>query len=305
MYLLMLLATFMASIYGYNLSARPDYDRDIAYKKAMAVIFKFSMQERAMRQIFVDINQGGFVTGEGNSVPFLLPGDMLYADASSSKARDNEYTHTFLHQDGGDAQIIYLRKRDSQGNSNGPNAEDYIRLGTEIYNGDDMVTMYMCMDKPLNEDGSSFCVSSTDSDGNYTGSCCDIGDMNRYIISFKKLDPRWINRVTGDATIDMVRALSDREYYDNTGVIRWMKSPETNKNAWVFKGKISFLPVYADDMAEWNDKYQNMVNYPAELRNRATWTMPDDVFDQHFFKGLDGKEICTATQPCLFRINNI
>lgn len=304
MYLLMLLATFMASIYGYNLSARPDYDRDIAYKKAVAVIFKFSMQERAMRQIFVDIFQGDFVTGEGNPVPFALPGDMLYADASSSKARDNEYTHTFLHQDGGDEQIIYLRKRDNRGSSNGPNAKDYIRLGTSIYNGDEMATIILCLNKPLNEEDSSFCVSSTDADGNYTDSCCQDGTSTRYVVSFKRLDPRWVNRITGDATMDMVKALNDRAYHDNTGVIRWMKSPETNKNAWVFKGKISFIPVYADDMEKWDKEHGNMVNYPAMMRNRAIWTLPDNVFDQHFFKALDGQEICTATQPCLFRINN-
>ncbi len=305
MYLLMLLATFMASIYGYNLSARPDYDRDIAYKKAAAVIFKFSMQERAMRQIFVDILQGGFVTGDGTSVSFLLPGDMLYADASSSAASDNEYIHTFLHQDGGDDLIIYLRQKDSQGNSNGSNAKDYIRMGTNVYNGDEMVTMFMCMDKPLNESGSSFCTSATDEDGNYTSSCCDDSDMSRYVISYKKLDPRWVNRVSGDATMDMIKALNEREYYDNTGVIRWMKSSETNQNAWVFKGKISFLPVYADDMEEWDETYENMVNYPAEMRNRAMWTMPTDVFDKDFFIGLDGEKICSETQPCLFRINNI
>lgn len=307
MYLLMLLATFMASIYGYNLSARPDYDRDIAYKKAVSVLFKFSMQERAMRQIFVDIFQGGFVTGDGNTVPFALPGDMLYADASSSKARDNELIHTFLHQDGSEAQIIYLRRKDRKG-SNNPHSKNYIRSDMEIYNGDEMATKLLCVTKPLNESGTDYCVSATDTDadGNtyYTSSCCTGGASESYLISYKKLDPRWVNRVTGDVSLDFFRALADREYHDNTGVIRWTKSPETNKEAWVFRGKISFLPVYADEMAEWNEQYQNMVNYPAERRNRAMWTLPD-FFDKHFFKSLDGEEICNENQPCLMRIQNI
>ena len=48
MYLMMLLATFMSAIYGYNLSVRSDYDRDIAKKKAMAVIYKFNHQHAAV-----------------------------------------------------------------------------------------------------------------------------------------------------------------------------------------------------------------------------------------------------------------
>lgn len=301
MYLLMLLATFMASIYGYNLSARPDYDRDIAYKKAMSMVFKFSMQEKAMRSIFGDIFEGNLVTGEGNSVPLAWPGDMLYADASSSKARDNEYTHVFLHQDG-DSQIIYLRRKDAKG-SNNPNGKNYLRLGMKVYNGDEMVTKLLCMDKPVNESGADYCVSPTDGDGNYTGSCCDgIAEGRRYIVSYKKLDPRFVSRATGEGTLDLMRALNERDYHESTGVIRWMKSPETNKEAWVFRGKIGFLPVYADDMEEW-DEHNPGAGYPVELRNRSMWTLPD-FFDKNFFTGLDGEKICDVNQPCLFRIQN-
>lgn len=74
MYLLMLLATFMASIYGYNLSARPDYDRDIAKKKAASIIFKFGYQFKAVRMVIVDIINGNFKAADGADIPVDFAG---------------------------------------------------------------------------------------------------------------------------------------------------------------------------------------------------------------------------------------
>lgn len=123
----------------------------------------------------------------------------------------------------------------------------------------------------------------------------------------QKLDARWINRISGEVTLDFIKALAPKVYYDNIGVIRWGKTPGKNEMAWQFRGKINFLPVYADDLEEWQDKTNNTQSYPVERRNRAEWTLPVWIFGKDFFQSkVNGKmeTICDENQPCLFKIQS-
>ena len=304
MYLLMLLATFMASLYGYNLSARPDYDRDIARKKAAAVIFKFTIQHNAVRKILVNINIGGFKADDGADIPWSMPGDVFYADFDAGNVQDNEDVHLFIKQEGNDEHLILLRDKDNTGHIN-PGSKNYLMTGRQVYDGDEMASKIICVDKALNESDSKYCTSATDADGNVTQSCCNMGGLGgRYIISYKQLDARWINRVTGDVSLDFVQAINKKLYYDNVGVIRWREPIGGNKKAWQFKGKINFLPVYADDLEKWNKEHNNAVNYPVEYRNRSEWTLPDWIFKEDFFVGKNGNKICDKDHPCLFKIQS-
>lgn len=304
MYLLMLLATFMASLYGYNLSARPDYDRDIARKKAAAVIFKFTIQHDAIRKILVYINLGGFKADDGADIPWSMPGDVFYADFDAGNVQDNEDIHLFIKQEGNDEHLILLRDKDNAGRLN-PGSRNYLMTGRQVYDGDEMATKIICIDKPLNESGSKYCTSNTDSDGNVTKSCCTMGGLGgRYIISYKQLDARWINRITGDVSLDFVQAINKKLYYDNVGVISWKAPIGGTKKAWQFRGKINFLPVYADDLEKWNKEHNNAVNYPVEKRNRSEWTLPDWIFTEDFFVGKGGEKVCDADHPCLFKIQS-
>ena len=304
MYLLMLLATFMASLYGYNLSARPDYDRDVARKKAAAIIFKFTLQHNAVRKILVDIGNGEFVSNDASEIPWNLPGDVFYADFSSSSVQDNEDIHLFIKQEGQDEHLIYLRSQNNKGDLN-PDGRDYLMFGRQVYDGEEMATKIICLDKPLNETDSKYCESTKDEDGNVTASCCNSGGNDaKYIISYKRLDARWVNRITGDVGLDFVRALNQKLYYDNIGVIRWTKPEGSSDKAWVFRGKINFLPVYANDLDQWNEDHQNSLNYPVENRNRSEWILPDWIFTENFFTGKNGNLICDANRPCLFKIQN-
>lgn len=304
MYLLMLLATFMASIYGYNLSARPDYDRDIARKKAAAVVFKFTIQHNAIRKILIDISIGGYKAADGADIPWSLPGDVFYADFDAPNVQDNEDIHLFIKQDGNDEHLIYLRAKNNRNQLN-PDGRDYLMAGRQVYDGSEMATKIICVDKALNETDSKYCVSSADADGNITDSCCNMKGLGgRYIISYKQLDARWVNRITGDVSLDFVQAINKKLYYDNIGVIRWRRPIGGTKEAWQFKGKINFLPVYADDLEKWNQEHNNAVNYPVEHRNRSEWTLPDWIFKQDFFEGKNGDLICDANRPCLFKIQS-
>lgn len=306
MYLLMLLATFMASIYGYNLSARPDYDRDIAKKKAASIIFKFGYQFKAVRMVIVDIINGNFKAADGADIPWILPGDMFYARFDASGVDDNEDIHTFVNQQGSE-HLVYLRAKNKQGQDN-IGAKDYLMAGRRVYDGSEMGFKILCLDKPMNENGSKNCISTTDADGNITKSCCHVlQDGWRYMVAYKKLDARWINRISGEVTLDFIKALAPKVYYDNIGVIRWGKTPGKNEMAWQFRGKINFLPVYADDLEEWQDKTNNTQSYPVERRNRAEWTLPVWIFGKDFFQSkVNGKmeTICDENQPCLFKIQS-
>ena len=207
MYLLMLLATFMASIYGYNLSARPDYDRDIAKKKAASIIFKFGYQFKAVRMVIVDIINGNFKAADGADIPWILPGDMFYARFDASGVDDNEDIHTFVNQQGSE-HLVYLRAKNKQGQDN-IGAKDYLMAGRRVYDGSEMGFKILCLDKPMNENGSKNCISTTDADGNITKSCCHVlQDGGRYMVAYKKLDARWINRISGEVTLDFIKALA-------------------------------------------------------------------------------------------------
>lgn len=188
MYLLMLLATFMASIYGYNLSARPDYDRDIAKKKAASIIFKFGYQFKAVRMVIVDIINGNFKAADGADIPWILPGDMFYARFDANGVDDNEDIHTFVNQQGSE-HLVYLRAKNKQGQDN-IGAKDYLMAGRRVYDGSEMGFKILCLDKPMNENGSKNCISTTDADGNITKSCCHVlQDGGRYMVAYKNLTP--------------------------------------------------------------------------------------------------------------------
>lgn len=309
MYLLMLLATFMASLYGYNLSARPDYDRDIVKKKAMAVVYKFTNQHRTIRQLALDIFSEEAVDSDGNDVSVLLPGDIFYADASDPDAQDNEDIHTFLKQnDNGHINkfLFYLRTKNKNGDVNpGGNNKDYLIAGRQVFDGSEMLSMILCLDKPMQETDSKFCESQRDGEGHLIKSCCNENpEGGKYIISYKKLDARWINRISSDVNFDFTRAFENKSYYDNIGVISWKKAVGDTDNAWHFRGKINFRPAYAKELEEWEDQYGDAIAFPVEKRNLAGWKLPTHIFTQSFFVDKDGNPICTSHQPCLFKIQS-
>ncbi len=295
MYLLMLLATFMSAIYGYNLSARPDYDRDVAKKKAASVIYKFTFQHTTLRRLAIRISHSEYKDKKG--VAWVLPGDLFYAISNDTSVKDSEDLHTMFNQSGVEA-LFFLRAKDHKEHDT-PDGEDYLGIGRSIYDGSEMASQIICLDKPMNEAGSKFCTAPVDGEGNVTGTCCNGAKGGRYLVSYKRLDARWLNRISGDVSIDFTKALNAKDYYDNIGVVKW------KNGAWQFRGKLNFPPVYADDMDKWEEDHKGTKDerYPAELKKRTVWTLPP-VFTSDFFKskGRNGstKELCK--DGCLFRI---
>lgn len=279
MYLLMLLATFMSAIYGYNLSARPDYDRDIVRKKAASVVYRFTFQHFTARWLAFYISSG--VSPYSDRISFIMPGDLLYA-------KEGEDDVIIVKQQGGSGIEFDLGE--------GDNGLKLLVRGRALYPGDDMASKIVCVDKPMYEEDSKMCSMAgfgSDEDG-YTGTCCGTSmDGGRYLVSFKRLDPRWINRMTGKPSGDFIHSMHQKDYSENLGIINW------DGENWQFVGKLRFEPTYHEAMIEWEKEHNNSM-YPAIYRQKNRWTLPNAIFDKDFFK-VNNVNLCEQT-GCLFKI---
>ena len=211
MYIVILLMTYVAAIYEYNLSVRQDYDRDIMRKKASAVFYKFDIQHtRALNAI-------GYVTGlkrTDNDLPvdstFPQP-NMIFA-ASYDKCqgiqdcKDKNYHSTTLFFKSGDDYVpIYLRPECEdcfpcdgtdedcsiksedgtviRGDSSRKYDDDggwyqriFMTLEQSFYYEDEMVSKLLCLSNNLYDEYEGLpindCESPKDPEGRLTGSCC-------------------------------------------------------------------------------------------------------------------------------------
>lgn len=255
--------------------------------------------------VIVDIINGNFKAADGADIPWILPGDMFYARFDASGVDDNEDIHTFVNQQGSE-HLVYLRAKNKQGQDN-IGAKDYLMAGRRVYDGSEMGFKILCLDKPMNENGSKNCISTTDADGNITKSCCHVlQDGGRYMVAYKNLTPggltgfrarlRWIlSKRWRRRCIMTISALSAGGR--RRAKTKWPGSFAANQ----------LLPVYADDLEEWQDKTNNTQSYPVERRNRAEWTLPVWIFGKDFFQSkVNGKmeTICDENQPCLFKIQS-
>jgi len=313
MYLLMLLATFVSAIYGYNLSARADYDRDIAKKKAMAIIYRFIFQDKSTATLLTNINHGMYKdTGYGLS--FVLPDDRVYADYNSSTLTDREKETTLFIQQVAPGAVgkdyFHLRASKKKGEEGASYQKklsaDVLEAGKKFYDGSVMVSKALCTDKHLGEDGSvdgtgipaKSCTPEQVTDpvtGEVTGvtkTCCV---KYTYLVSYRSLDARWVSRIHKGFNMDFMNALSDRNYTDNIGFITY------SDGQWHFKGKIHFEPVFYKDKSAWEAEHSGTSDYyPIAERNRTTWDLPKAVFDRNYFKDKNNNNMCD--EGCLFRI---
>lgn len=298
MYLLMLLATFMSAIYGYNLSVRPDYDRDVAHKKALGVIYKFVFQHTAAKDIATRAATGNFLATK--ALPWILPNDMMYADYSDTDNLDTVLTY----RQGNTEANINLRLKNRRNQLNGQGAEDFLSLGRTLFESGEMATKVLCLNGEMQETSTTSCTPGVDEDGNVISSCCGESVGGRYLVSYKRLDARFVNRVTGGVNMDFMKAVSEMGYNDNIGAIQW------KNGAWHFEGKINFHPVYAEDEDKWEEEHADDPDnryYPVDKRKRTVWKLPVHIFGQNFFQSKTGSGSSLAnicTQGCLFKIQN-
>lgn len=293
MYLLMLLATFMSAIYGYNLSIRPDYDRDIPHKKALAVQFKFNHQHSAAKKIA--LNAGAEVyTGKG--IPWMLPGDLIYADT----AELNNDKQVLVYKQGGHEVSIQVRKK--KNDVGGTEGDNIMRMGRTLFPSEMMTTQIVCPTKEIDEDDVGVaCEPTKDEEGGVTKTCC--GDATAYFVSYRILDARWLNRLTNKVNADFMWAVAKKSYAENIGVVNW----DNKRNAWVFTGKIGLYAVYRKDKEEFEKTHNGDEIYPTSKRNRTEWVLPNKVFKSDFFKYMKGNSLRNdmCKNGCLVKIEEI
>lgn len=295
MYLLMLLATYMSAIYGYNLSIRPDYDRDVAYKKAAAVVYKAAFQHDAAKKAIMNIQRGDY----NLTVPWTQPDDLVYAKDTTSK---NEENVVLEYKQGGEKLEIPLRAKGRLGEEF-TNGENILRPGRLLYDADMMVSKILCPSDEIDETTAlPKCTMPADPDGTVTGTCCGV-NFSAYLVSYRKLDARWLNRLTNSVSTDFMRIFNKEDYRNNIGVITW----NDKKNVWEFVGKINLVAVYRKDrdkFLEENKDNENIV-YPWEGMNRTMWTLPKNIFTKDFFTDAGGTDKNFCEHGCVFKIETI
>lgn len=300
MYLLMLLATFVSAIYGYNLSARPDYDRDVPRKKAMAVVHRFIAQHEAALAILQNIELGAYPALKEGALPWIMPGDLMYA-ADTAGTPDEGLVLSYKQQ-GNEAVDFYLRTKNRNGtDAVGEYIGRYLRQGRLLYDGDEMVSKVVCLPVVYLHEAEGMCLPEIDeTDGNVVGTCCN--DGGRFLVSYKKLDPRWLNKITNGVSLDFMRGLDFQKYEHNIGVV----SRQSNK--WIFSGKTNNYSSYYEDMKNWYEERKDDEGavgsiYPYELMKRNKWELPSKVFTDDFFRDAGGHDMCDV--GCLVKIQGI
>ena len=150
-------------------------------------------------------------------------------------------------------------------------------------------------------DGKQNCDSNTDDGGGVVGSCCK-NNTHRYIVTVRKMDARWINRLTNFVNSDFQRAVIEYPFSENIGFV-YRKG-----NQWQFEGRIKLLPVYIDDLRAWEEAHKNETDlqkrqFPTRYRNKHAWQMPRGFFTDDFFTFNGDAHFCD--NGCLFKIKQI
>lgn len=400
MYLMMLLATFMSAIYGYNLSVRSDYDRDIAKKKAMAVIYKFNHQHVAvvsaikhgmeLKSEYEWDGESGYHYLSDLDFTFPLPGATFSGHLTNANEEGaptefkstscpnclermifyrhkywqdgtlqdgtkpdypNEYPVENCGSDGFNCYPIALSTKLTFPATGIPSwikkyATDSLVLGQSVFDEDQMTSRLFCTDsirpgekqktdeygnpvtdengnpvmepvpvEPLSEcDMNPHLVEEL---GRYKGTCCENANK-KILVSYMKMDPRWVDRVTGELSMDFWNALVPQAFRDNIGIIKWLKDterrgtygedivdPEAGKEGWTFIGKLHYIEAYAPHMDAWVKKHGAAKSFPLSARRKTRWNLPHYFSDKKAFVDQWGNEMCTEPQGCLFRISEI
>ena len=347
MYLLILLMTYVSAIYEYNLSVRPDYDRDIARKKASAIFYKFDIQHAKVLST-ISFVRSRVDPGDNQVVdPSFPQPNMVFAGSqaectANTMCNNKKYHDTTLFFKQGTNYIpVYLRPEcplcvfcdgktnrcmvDNDGDgileSPGPSSEDCdyingswyqkIMLTNEesLYDETEMASKLLCLDNKLYEDPHD-CESTKDEYGNLIDSCCngtDAGRAYKVLVSYKRVDPRWLNRITNGIAMDFWRAIESRPFYTNIGIVQW----DEDKDKWIFRGKTSLFAAYHEKYDAWKaEEEQKMLEdstyvekaVPKYIKHVTEWELPSNVFDEDFFVDLRGNDMCKEN-GCIFRLN--
>ncbi len=331
MYFLMLLATFISAIYGYNLSPREDYERDLIYKKALSVLYKFMWQEHVVYKyalpVLNDEDGTSYERLHRNVVTKVTSGEKFYG-AMESDCDDCQPGKTLIMKPNvnipGSQNSWMHSKWKAQlagdiGSVNDDSDADFLPPGRSLYNGEEMMTKFLCL---KNGDLSDPDANIQSCDGQDHGSnsggdpsvdyCCQPA-YKKYLVSYKKIDVRFINRLSNTVAVDFYRIFTTRQAKENIGYIYW------DGTYWQFMGKIGLTDVYKDEIEAWNaddshyhieeDEEGNVISkklkisFPSYMKQKTRWTLNNNAFNEGYFTDKNNNAMCG--HGCLFRIREI
>ncbi len=177
MYLWVVIATFITILYSYNLSVRPDMERVFAETKAGTMITKFIVQHNSVKQYIKT------PTPEGHTSVSYYPGTKLQLTAGTGANNSHSITKSEIEN----AQVL--------------------PSGFSLDNT--MVSKVYC----LNNDDNDTCTQSGGASG---PSCCSNEDVSVYVVSYKKVPSKWINKSNGMLNGDVSRYISSLSGYGET-----------------------------------------------------------------------------------------
>lgn len=179
MYLWVVLATFITILYSFNISIRADMDRVHAETKAGIVLTKFRAQHNAVKEYLN--SQAPEKTGQTRVTYY--PGDGFNSTTGADLSKDGSA------QEGG---INYRNE-----------IEKYLPVGYEP--DGETVSKVFCLEN--GNPASPQCASGAD------GSCCSNEYMGVYVVSFRTIPSRWINKITKLPNADLLGAMAHTNGY--------------------------------------------------------------------------------------------
>ncbi|MBQ2810938.1 MAG: hypothetical protein IJF12_02090 [Alphaproteobacteria bacterium] len=160
MYLWVVMATFIAILYSFNLPIRADLDRVHAETKASVVVTKFFAQHNAVKDYF------------------------------NSQARDKTGQSSVTYYPGDGVNI----SADTEGTDVGTNVKKYLPIG--FIEDESTISKVYCLEN--GDRASPQCTSTPD------GSCCSAEYTGIYVVSYRQIPSRWINKVTKMPNADIL-----------------------------------------------------------------------------------------------------
>ncbi len=172
MYLWVVIATFITILYSYNLSVRPDMDRAYAETRASVEVAKFRAQHNAVKDYLVSQERAKHnILHPDDPITHVsyFPGDKFSKSTAESEEVASGGT---IPQDG---------------------VETYLPVGFSLVY--DMVSKVICLEEDAVADGESkYNAKQCESGGGLDGSCCTNDGVAIYVVSFKKIPTRWIDK---------------------------------------------------------------------------------------------------------------
>jgi len=271
MYLWVLLATFMVALLSFNISVRPDADRQYTEAKAQTIITKFRVQHNAFKDYIASKRLTVYRLSEGETTVDYRSG---------------------VTYNGGDIS------GPTNANLNGDDVKSYLPFGFEP-DSETFSKVYCFVDNDTNEANNYPTTCENDSAIQTSpDTCCAEEGVAVYVVSWRKIPSRWVARGGDDdkperPVSDMLSVISKAEGYGYS--FGYITTPENSNEAVISGGMYESQVPVTDSEGNQTGEYTYEFSYKPIFQVLKN----DDDF----------KQICMINgaikQPCLIAVNRV